>query len=36
MSKITQYLKGWVITEIHLTDVGGPVELSLLLRRLSV
>lgn len=36
MSKVVQYWRGWVITQIHLTYVGGPVELLLLLRRLNV
>lgn len=34
--KVMRYLKGWVITEIHLTCIQGPVELPLLLRRLGV
>lgn len=36
MGKVMRYLKGWVLTEIRLTCVEGPVELPLLLRRLSV
>lgn len=36
MGKVMQYLKEWMIGEIHLACVEGPVELPLLLRRLSV